>query len=147
MMQKFDFLLGRWLLEYSIPRSTFSEAMTGAGTGAFKRALNDRCVYFDYSASFSTGDNAQAHAIFAWDDKVKIYRYWWFEDTGAFMTASCHFVNEETLFVNWHDTLLIQTFTKKAPDKVILRMENPNSEGRYELVLEVAFTRATAKVS
>ena len=43
--------------------------------------------------------------------------------------------------MNWHDTLLIQTFKKAGPDKVILRMENPDSEGKYELVLEVIFTR------
>ncbi|MCG3154658.1 MAG: hypothetical protein DKINENOH_01252 [bacterium] len=147
MMQKFDFLLGHWLLDYSIPRSTFSEAMTGAGTGTFKRALNDKYVYLDYAATFSSGDKCQAHGIFAWDEKLKLYRYWWFEDSGTFMTASCRFVNEETLFMNWHDTLLIQTFTKKAPDRVVLKMENPNSEGQYELVLEVAFTRATAEVS
>jgi hypothetical protein len=141
MMKKFDFLLGDWTLEYRIPKSAFSEAMTGAGTGTFKRTLNDKYVCFDYSATFSTGDKAQAHAIFAWDDRKKIYRYWWFEDSGAFMTATCNFINDETLFLNWHDTLLIQTFTKQGPNKVILRMENPNSEGKYELILEIIFTR------
>lgn len=140
-MNKFDFLLGDWTLEYRVPKSAFSEAMTGAGTGTFKRALNDRYVFFDYSASLLTGSKVQAHGIFAWDDKLKFYRYWWFEDSGAFMTATCNFINEETLFLNWHDTLLIQTFTKDGPNKVILRMENPNSEGKYEVVLEVIFTR------
>ncbi len=29
MMEKFDFLLGNWNLEYIIPKSAFSEAATG----------------------------------------------------------------------------------------------------------------------
>ena len=140
-MKKFDSLLGEWDLEYRVPKTSFSEALTGSGTATFKRALKDQYVYFDYEATLSTGDQAQAHAIFAWDDKVKIYRYWWFEDSGNFLTATCSFVNDETLFLNWHDSLLIQTFTKAEPNKVILRMENPNSKGEYELVLEVIFSR------
>lgn len=77
MMEKFDFLLGDWNLEYRVPKSAFSEAATGSGTGTFKRALDNKYVYFDYSASVG-GQKAQAHAIFAWDEKSKIYRYWWF---------------------------------------------------------------------
>lgn len=140
VMQKLDFLLGDWNLEYRVPKSAFSEAATGAGTGTFKRALDDRYVCFDYSTSLTTGQTG-AHGIFGWDEKAKIYRYWWFESSGNFSTATCNFVNDETLFLSWHDTLLIQTFTKEGPNKVILRMEHPDSEGKYELVLEVIFTR------
>ena len=43
--------------------------------------------------------------------------------------------------MNWHDTLLIQTFRKIHSNQVILRMENPNSRGEYELVMEVVLTR------
>lgn len=139
-MEKFNFLLGKWNLEYKIPKSEFHEAATGTGTGIFKRALDDKYVYFDYS-TFISGEKGQAHAIFAWDEKAKIHRYWWFESSGNFLTATCNFVNDETLFLNWHDTLLIQTFRKAGPDKVILRMENPTSEGEYESILEVIFTR------
>ena len=57
------------------------------------------------------------------------------------MTATCNFINDDTLFLNWHDSLLIQTFTKADPNKIILRMEHPSSEGKYELILEVIFTR------
>jgi hypothetical protein len=46
-MEKFDFLLGNWNREYRVPKSAFSEADTGSGTGTFKRALDDRYVYFD----------------------------------------------------------------------------------------------------
>jgi len=140
MMEKFDFLLGNWNLEYKVPKSAFSKAGTGAGTGTIKRALDDKYVYFDYSASLTT-EKGEAHAIFAWDEKVKVYKFWWFESSGNFMEATCNFVNDETLFLNWHDTLLIQTFRKAGPNEVILRMEHPTSEGKYELILEVIFTR------
>jgi hypothetical protein len=139
-MKKFNFLLGNWEMEYNIPKSSFSEATTGTGQGIFKRALDDKYVYFDYSTLID-GKKGQAHGIFAWDEKSKTYRYWWFESSGNFSTATCNFINDETLFMNWHDTLLIQTFKKVSSDKVILSMENPNSEGEYELILEVIFTR------
>jgi hypothetical protein len=127
-------------LEYRVPKSTFGEAATGTGTGTFKRALKDKYVFFDYFCSLTTGQG-QAHAIFAWDDKAKVYRYWWFEDSGSFQQATCNFIDSETLFLNWHDTLLTQTFTKAGPDKVILRMEQPRPGGKSELILEVILTR------
>jgi hypothetical protein len=133
--------MGNWNLEYKIPKSSFCEKATGKGSGTFKRVLNNKYVVFDYEASFSTGDKAAAHAIFVWDEKLKIYRYWWFEDSGSFMTATCNFINHETLFLNWHDSLLIQTFKKIDENIVELRMENPNAEGNFELILEVIFMR------
>jgi hypothetical protein len=139
-MEKFKFLLGDWNLEYRVPKSTFSEAATGTGTGTFKRSLKDKYVFFDYSCSLTTGQG-QAHAIFAWDDKAKIYRYWWFEDSGSFQQATCNFIDDETLFLKWHDTPLTQTFTKAGPNKVILRMEQSLDEGKSELILEVILTR------
>lgn len=143
MMEKFDFLLGDWDLEYRVPKSTYSEAATGSGTGTFKRALDDKYVYFDYVCSLSSAPEqiGKAHAVFAWDEKAKVYRYWWFESSGTFLTATCNFVNDETLFLNWHDSVWIQTFRKTGPDKVILRLENPIAEGKYELVLEIIFTK------
>ena len=139
-MKIFNFLLGNWEMEYNVPKSSFSEATTGTGHGISKRALDDKYVYFDYSTLID-GNKGQAHGIFAWDEKSKTYRYWWFESSGNFSTATCNFINDETLFMNWHDTLLIQSFKKISSDKVILRMENPNSEGEYELILEVMLTR------
>jgi len=145
VMDKFDFLLGNWNLESKVPKSAFSEAATGTGTGKFKRALDDKYVYFDYSGSLTSGEKAGkeggAHGIFAWDEKGKVYRYWWFECSGTFMEATCNFVNNDTLFLNWHDTLITQTFTKVDTDKVILRMEHPVARGKYELILEVILTR------
>ncbi len=140
MMEKFDFLIGDWNLEYKVPKSNFSKAATGSGVGTFRRALNDKYVYFDYS-SLIGGQIGEAHAIFAWDEKAKVYRYWWFESSGNFLTATCNFVSDDILFLNWHDSLLKQTFKKINQNKVVLRMEHPNSEGEYELILEVIFTR------
>ncbi len=139
-METFDFLLGDWNLKYRVPKSSFSKEATGTGTGTFKRALDDKYVYFDYSSSLTTGQG-EAHGIFVWDEKSKIYRYWWFESSGNFLMATCDFIDEETLFLNWHDTLLIQTFKKDGANKVILRMEAPTPEGKFELILEVIFTR------
>ena len=139
-MKKFEFLLGNWNLEYKIPKSAFSKATTGTGAGTFKRALDDKYVYFDYSTLIE-GKKGAAHAIFAWDGKSQLYRFYWFESSGNFTKATCNFVNKETLFLNWHDSLLMQTFRKNSPNKMILKMENPDSEGKYELILEVIFTR------
>ncbi|MGD0339630.1 MAG: hypothetical protein ABSB78_12675 [Bacteroidota bacterium] len=136
-MKKFEFLLGSWNLEYRIPKSTFSEAGSDSGTGSFKRRLDDKYVFFDYS----TKSGGEAHGIFAWDDRAKLYRYWWFENSGAFLTATCNFVDDETLAMNWHDTLLVQTFIKESPDRVVLRMQNTAIKGEHELVLEVILTR------
>lgn len=143
VMDKFDFLLGHWNLEYRIPESALSEAATGSGTGTFKRALDDKYVFLDYSCTISTTPDktGKAHGIFAWDEKAGFYRYWWFENSGSFQNATCNFISDDTLFMNWNNTLLIQTFRKAGKDKVILRMEHPTSEGKYGLVMEVIFTR------
>jgi len=142
-MDKFDFLLGNWNLDYRIPKSTFSEPATGAGTGTVKRALDDKYVHFDYSCvtSLSPGQEGKAHGVFAWDENAKVYRFWWFESSGHFEEATCKFVSDDILFLSWHRCLLVQTFRKETPDKVVLRMEQPDSEGKYELILEVIFTR------
>jgi hypothetical protein len=140
-LDKFNFLIGSWNLNYKIPKSSFSEEAAGDGKGTFKRALNDKYVVFDYEASFSTGDRAAAHGIFTWDDKLKMYRYWWFEDSGSFENATCDFINDETLFMNWHNSNLIQTFTKIDENTVELRMENPDKDGNFKLVLELIFKR------
>ncbi len=142
MMEKFEFLLGTWKMEYRVPESEFSAAMTGSGTGTFKRALNDKFVYFDYSASFSTGDKAEAHGIFAWDEKSKIHRYWWFENSGSFDAATCRFLDDGLLFMNWHGSWLSQTFHKTGRDSLALRMFSPDSEGKQKTILEVAFIRS-----
>ena len=139
-MKKFEILLGDWDLEYNVPESSFSKKASGSGVGSIKRALNDKYVYFDYSATLTIGSGA-AHAIFAWDEKYRIYRYWWFEDSGSFLTATCQFIGDDILFLNWHDTLLIQSFTKINRDKIVLKMEQPVAQDQFELILEVIFSR------
>ncbi len=43
--------------------------------------------------------------------------------------------------MNWHDTLLTPTYREDSPGKVTLRMENPDSSGNYELILEVVLAK------
>jgi len=139
-MKRLGFFIGDWALEYKIPKSRLSEPATGTGTGTFRRALHDKYVYFDYSCSLTTGDG-EAHGIFAWDPKAKMYRYWWFEDSGSFSEAAGNFIDDGTLFLKWHDTPLIQTFKRIDSTKIILKMEDRVRSGKYELALEVVFTR------
>lgn len=139
-MNKFDFLIGNWDLEYKVPKSQFSTEDHGTGEGEFKRVLNNRYVTFDYHSKLTAGEGS-AHAIFAWDEKSKIYRYWWFEDSGAFMQATCNFLDENTLCLNWHDSVLVQTFSRKENGNVVLEMRYPKSKTEYEIVLKVTFVR------
>jgi hypothetical protein len=139
-MNKFEFLIGEWIMEYHVPKSSLSPAMTGTGRGVFKRALNDQYVYFDYQAQLEKVA-AAAHAVFAWDKKLNIYRFWWFEDSGAFMTATCNFVDDHTLMLNWHETLLIQSFELQNQKEIVLRMEYPKNRQENELVLQVRFNK------
>ena len=139
-LDKFEFLYGEWNLEYRIPKTIYSDSGTDSGNGSFKKILKDNYVLFEYA----TQSGSEAKGIFAWDDKIKAYRYWWFENSGNFLSATCNFINDETLAMNWHDTLLVQTFVKEGPDKVVLKMQHPSSQGGYELILEIIFTRKYA---
>lgn len=139
-MDKFSFLIGKWNLEYTVPKSQFSEKNSGMGHGEFKRILNNEYVSFDYYAELKESKNS-AHAVFVWDQKSQIYRYWWFEDSGAFMEAACNFINEDTLALNWHNSLLVQTFHKMKNNKIVLEMKYPQNNDSYETILEVRFSR------
>ena len=139
-MKKFEFLIGSWSLKYTVPESFMSGAASGEGTGTFRRALNDKYVFFDYQAELTTG-SAHAHGIFAKDTLQDLYRYWWFEDSGSFLTATCRFLDENTLFMNWHDTLLIQTFEKKDEDRILLQMSYPAEQQIFQPVLIVELSR------
>ena len=46
-MDNFDFLIGDWDLEYRIPKGGSSDKKAGIGLGTFKRALNNKYVFFD----------------------------------------------------------------------------------------------------
>jgi hypothetical protein len=139
-MKKFEFLIGTWDLDYRVPTSASGKAERGTGSGTFRRALKDQYVYFDYQCHLPSGDGG-AHAVFGWDEKAKVYRYWWFEDSGNFLIATCDFVSPGILFLNWHDTLLNQTFSQENPDRVVLRMNHQDPTGRPEPILEVIFMR------
>jgi len=113
----------------------------GTGTGTFKRALDGRYVFFDYSASTPAGDTGAAHGVFAWDQKAESYRYWWFEDSGSYSEATCDFVEEGLLLMSWHDSLFLQTFQSVGSHKVELVMKRPTATAGYDPVLHVVFTR------
>jgi hypothetical protein len=136
-MEKFNFLIGNWDLEYRIPRRDSPEPGTDHGTGSFTRALDDRYVFFDYS----TISGEKAHGIFAKDKNGNQYRYWWFENSGIFLIAVCKFLNENTLFLEWIDTQLTQTFIAETLNKVVLQMFRPTGGKEPEMVLEVILTR------
>ena len=59
----------------------------------------------------------------------------------AMALSSCKFINDDTLFLNWHDGLLIQTFEKEGFNRIIMSMKHPDSEGKYKEVLQVQFDR------
>jgi hypothetical protein len=136
-MNKFEFLLGSWDLDYRIPKSTFSEAGTDKGTGSFRKALDEKYVIFEYK----TDSGSEAMGIFARDEKIDAYRYWWFESSGSFQQATCNFIADKTLAMNWHDSLLVQTFVKENPDRILLKMEHPSKQAGYEVIMEVILTR------
>lgn len=136
-LNKFNFLLGNWNLEYRIPKSQMSDSGSDRGFGTFKKILDNQYILFEYS----TESGGEAKGIFAWDAKIDAYRYWWFENSGNFSTATCQFTSDSILAMNWHDTLLTQTFVREADDRVILRMQHPIDQLRYELILEVILQR------
>jgi len=137
---KLDFLLGIWNLEYKVPESMYSKGDSGTGVGEFKRILNGSYVSFDYHAKL-TSIETSAHAVFAWDEKSNIYKYWWFESTGNYLSASCNFIDADILCLNWHNSILVQTFKKENADKIVLQMKYPVSENSYKTILEVILTR------
>lgn len=136
-IDKFEFLIGEWNMESKIPKSIFSDAGTDTGIGSFKKILKENYVQFEYSAKSGGG----AKGIFAWDDNLEMYRYWWFENSGNFDSATCNFINDETLAMNWHGSLFVQTFVKKTPDKVVLKMQHPVDNEGYKCILKVILTR------
>jgi hypothetical protein len=132
-MDKFNFLIGTWHME--------SKLTKGSGTGTFKRALDGKYVFFDYSARWPTGETATAHGIFAWDQKAETYKYWWFESSGSYSESTCNFMSDDLLLMSWHDSLFLQTFQKVDANKVELVMKQPNATAGYDPVLDVLFTK------
>ncbi|MGD9899494.1 MAG: hypothetical protein AB7T22_10260 [Calditrichaceae bacterium] len=139
-MNKFDFLIGDWNLKYSVPKSSLSAESSGSGEGTFYRALNNKYVFFDYKAQLTTG-SAQAHGIFAKDGSRDNYKYWWFDDSGAFSIASCKFIKDNLLFMIWHDSCLIQTFELINQNYIVLIMSQAIDNQNFEPVLKVEFSR------
>lgn len=139
-MEKFNFLIGEWSLKYKVPQSVYSPEATGEGTGTFRKALNDKCVFFDYCAEMTAGSTS-AHGVFIKDKISNVYKYWWFEDTGSFDSATCNFTDNHTLFMTWHSNLLVQTFKKIDEDHILLTMSAPSDRQELFPVLIVNFHR------
>jgi hypothetical protein len=139
-MKRFEFMIGEWDLIYNIPESEMSPAAKGSGHGIMKRILDGRYVSFDYEASINN-IRGKAHGIFAWDEKWEVYRYWWFENSGNYMSAVCDFVDEHRLRMHWDNTMLIQHFVKQSDDKMLLEMGYSGKEGKLEPILEVLMIR------
>ena len=57
------------------------------------------------------------------------------------MEATCNFIDENTLCLNWHDSILVQTFGRRENGSVVLEMRYPQNKTDYEVVLEVIFTK------
>lgn len=140
-MDRFDFLLGDWTLEYRVPKSPLADADSGTGEGTISRALEGRYVFFDYRVAMKSGGRGAAHGVFGWDENAGIYRYWWFENSGNFLSASARFVADGVLRLNWHDSVLVQSFERMGPDRVVLTMEQPSAGRGYEGLMEVFFDR------
>jgi len=139
-MEKFNFLFGTWKLKYEVPKSQFSDHDSGEGRGEFKFILNDRYVTFDYQFELSL-EKTGAHAVFAWDKNRKNYKFWWFEDSGEYSQATCNFINETTLCLNWHNSLMVQTFQQTENGNIKLEMRYPKNKDEYQIVLKVLFTK------
>jgi L-rhamnose mutarotase len=139
-MDKFQFLLGTWRMDYKILKSRNILEDIGVGEGTFTSILNDRYVTFDYQVNLKTSQ-AAAHAIFAFDEDRKIYRYWWFEDSGKFMKAMGDFINKNKLMLIWEENQLVQTFHRLKNGNVILSMKNQSDINDHEIILEVLFTK------
>jgi hypothetical protein len=139
-MDKFQFLLGTWQMDYKILKSRNILEDIGRGEGTFRSILNNRYVTFDYHVNLKTSE-AAAHAVFAFDEDRKIYRYWWFEDSGKFMKAMGDFINKNKLMLIWEENQLVQTFHRLKNGNVILSMINKSDMDNSEIILEVLFTK------
>ena len=146
MMDKLEFLIGHWDMEYNIPKSKFSPATTGSGKARFRRHLDNKAILLDYE-SLIDGLAGSAHGVFLWDKKTGIYRYWWFESSGAYDSASCNLIDDNTLYMNWHNSVLRQTFRKIDDNTIELHMDHPNADGDYDLYLEVILTHKASSDS
>lgn len=85
--------------------------------------------------------------IFGWDEKVDAYRYWWFQSSGACEEATCAFLEDGTLSLTWHNSLLTQTFLKVNAEEVLLAMKRPATAGEMETILEVVLHRSRPATS
>ena len=74
-------------------------------------------------------------------NKNKNYKYLWYEDSGEFSEATCNFIEEKALCLNWHNSLFVQTFQGKENGSIELEMRYPKNKDEYDVVLKVLFKK------
>jgi hypothetical protein len=133
-----SFMVGDWDLDYTVHQGGKIQNDL-CGTGSIKPIFDGVYLWFEYEIrNKQRGEiSGEARGIFAWDSKAEAYRYYWFENSGAFLNATAHLRDEHTLFILWHGVDCTQTFRRKSDDAMLLEMTCPEQD----LVLQVNMSR------
>ena len=137
-MRALSFLIGEWELDYTVTQNGHT-TQTIRGTGSLRFLFNATYLTFDYQMieKASGAMIAEAHGIFAWDEKAGQYRYFWFESSGSFHQATGALRDAHTLALEWQEIKCTQIFRRVSADAVYLEMRCPEQD----LLLRVDFTR------
>lgn len=137
-MQALSFMIGEWVLDYTVTQYGHT-TQTIRGTGSLRFLFNATYLTFDYQMieKASAAMIAEAHAIFAWDMKAGLYRYYWFESSGSFHQATGALQDAHTLAFEWQGIKCTQIFRSVRADAMYLEMRCPEQD----LLLRVDFTR------
>ena len=137
-MEAVAFLLGEWNLDYTATQQGKTSTDL-RGNGVWRRLFEEAHLVFDYEVEHKVSGDAMggAHAVLAWDQKANVYRFHWFESSGAFQVAKGWLRDAKTLALDWLDTDCTQIFQQTGPDQMFLQMDCPEQD----LHLRVDFTR------
>ena len=130
-------MIGEWSLDYTVTqRGKTLRTIRGIGSLRF---LFDAYLTFDYQVfdKPSAARIAEAHAIFAWDKKLRQYRYNWFESSGNFHQATGVLRDADTLALEWQDINCTQIFRRLSADAMYLEMQCREQD----FLLRVDFSR------
>ena len=137
-MRALSFMIGEWALDYTVTQHG-QTTKTMRGFGSLRYLFNATYLTFDYQVlQKATGEMiAEAHAVFAWDQKLGQYRYYWFESSGNFHQATGILRDARTLALEWQDIHCTQIFRRESADAMYLEMRCPEQD----LLLRVDFSR------
>ena len=137
-MRALSFMIGEWALDYTVTQHGLT-TKTIRGIGTLRYLFNATYLTFDYQAHLKASGEmiAEAHAIFAWDEKPGQYRYYWFESSGNFHQATGILRDADTLALEWQDIHCTQIFRRVSADAMYLEMRCPEAD----LLLRVDFSR------